>query len=62
MSLLLKLQILFAVLRTDTGGYPEALDIQIIKYPCNQFGSSKNIYMNQKTHQNQKVVICLNYV
>ena len=23
------------------GGYPEALDIQIIKYPCNQIGSSK---------------------
>lgn len=60
MSLLLELleQIVFAILRTDTAGYPQALDIQIIKHLCKQFGSSKNVHMNQETHQHQKVVIC----
>lgn len=61
MSLLLKLQILFAIQWTDMGGYPGTSDIQIIKYLCNQYGSSKNAHMKQKTHQNQKVVISLDY-
>lgn len=61
MFLLLKLQILFAIQWTYMGGYLGTSDIQIIKYPCNHFGSGKNAYMKQETHQNQKAVICSDY-